>query len=82
MPRFRHRTEFRMRFLSTFILIPRHTPKPFQLDMDEIEKLEMSKTSTIAVHIWYQWYHCVISHILDAMRKSESNTKQKFIKLF
>ena len=82
MPRFRPRTEFRMRFLSTFILIPRHTPKPFQLDMDETEKLETSKTSKIVVNIWYQCYHWVISHILDTMKKSESNTTQRFIKLF
>ena len=50
--------------------------------MDETEKLETSKTSKIVVNIWYQCYHWVISHILDTMKKSESNTTQRFIKLF
>ena len=50
--------------------------------MNESEKMKMARTRPIPEKNWYQWYNWQTNHISESMKKSESKTKQKVMRLF
>ena len=42
----------------------------------------MTKIRLIPDNTWYQWYDWSISHILEFMKKSESDAKPEIVRLF
>ena len=42
----------------------------------------MEKNRLLSENTWYEWYHGLINHFPESMKKSESNIKEKTMNIF
>ena len=54
------------------------TTVPVSTNTDELEKMEIAKNRPLPENTWYEWCDWLIDRIPESVKKSISNTKQKY----
>lgn len=65
-----------IRFSPTLRPRLKHLPEPLPNDVDELEKMEMTKNGPIPEIIYYQWHDWLIKHTPESIKKLECDTKK------